>query len=85
VLFDVKKAGVSPVSVVFDPLNGDGLLDSSLSDITDVGTSAGTVTIEPRVAPEPVTMLLVVIGFGGLLARRASTPLIDSRYPHRLE
>jgi hypothetical protein len=60
VLFAVNQPGISPVSVVFDALNGDGLLDSELLDIADVGTSAGTVTIKPRIAPEPVTGFLLL-------------------------
>jgi len=71
VLFDVKTAGVSPVSVVFEPLNGDALFDSELLEMTEAITSPGSITIEPRQAPEPMTVLLVLVGGVGLATRRA--------------
>jgi hypothetical protein len=69
VLFSVHNPGVSLVSVVFDALNGDGILNSALGDIEGTESTSGTVTIEPRL-PEPATALLVLAGVGGLMLRR---------------
>ncbi len=51
--------GISTVSTIFDPANGDALLNSLGVEISPFTTVAGEVTVIPGVVPEPGTLLLM--------------------------
>ena len=71
VAFFVRRPGTSPVSVILDPLQGDGLVDSRFRPIGPVMTEAGSITIEPsRDAPEPTVAMLASTALVAMALRR---------------
>jgi len=80
VTFGAFALGTSTISAVFDPLQLDDLLDSSLASIPVGAINNGTVTIAPRSVPESSTLLILAMGLATCVvgarwrARRGATP-----------